>query len=146
NITIYWYEHGWFWFIPLIHGDTSIGMVTWPYHMKTRGKRSLQQFLLDNIATCAPLQERMSAAKLSRPVEATGNFSYISQRCHGRNYLMLGDAYAFIDPVFSSGVWLAMHSGVVGAHTVDTCLRQPKQAATALKRFDRDMRHGPKAF
>src|SRR5690606_20167848 len=89
---------------------------------------------------------RMSAAKLSRPVEATGNFSYISQRCHGRNYLMLGDAYAFIDPVFSSGVWLAMHSGVVGAQTVDTCLRQPKQAATALKRFDRDMRHGPKAF
>ena len=146
NITIYWFEHGWFWFIPLASGDTSIGVVTWPYHMKSRGKRNLQQFLLDNIATCAPLQARMQQAELSHAVEATGNFSYVSQRCHGRSYLMLGDAFAFIDPVFSSGVWLAMHSGVVGAETVDTCLRQPQRAAAALKHFDRTMRLGPKAF
>ncbi|UCU96227.1 NAD(P)/FAD-dependent oxidoreductase [Hydrogenophaga taeniospiralis] len=146
NITIFWFAHGWFWFIPLTNGTTSIGMVTWPYHMKTRGQRSLQQFMMDNIATCAPLVERLKDARQVSPAEATGNFSYVSQSNHGPSYLMLGDAYAFIDPVFSSGVWLAMHSAVVGADTVDTCLREPRRAGAALKRFDRVMRHGPREF
>jgi flavin-dependent dehydrogenase len=146
NIAVHWFEQGWFWFIPLADGITSIGMVTWPHHMKSRGQRSLEQFFLDNIAQSPKLQERLAHAQLVSKVEATGNFSYISKRCHGANFLMLGDAYAFIDPVFSSGVWLAMHSGLVGAQTIDTCLRQPQQAQAALKRFDRVMRHGPRAF
>ena len=146
NITIFWFEHGWFWFIPMMNDTTSVGMVTWPYHMKTKGARSLQQFLLDNIATCPALAERLKDAQLMTEVEATGNFSYVSERTHGANYLLLGDAYAFIDPVFSSGVWLAMNSGVIGAEAVDACLRNPAAAPAALKRFDAQMRHGPKQF
>ena len=146
NISILWFEHGWFWFIPMSGGVTSVGMVTWPYHMKTRNGRSLEQFLMDNIARCAPLQERLAQAERITRAEATGNFSYAATRNHGANYLMLGDAFAFIDPVFSSGVWLAMHGGVVGAETVDSCLRQPRRAARALRRFDRVSRHGPKHF
>ncbi|MDP2066154.1 MAG: NAD(P)/FAD-dependent oxidoreductase [Burkholderiaceae bacterium] len=146
NITIFWFEHGWFWFIPLVNGHTSVGMVTWPYHMKTRNQRSLQQFLLDNIALNTALAERLQNASLVSPAEATGNFSYASQSTHGPNYLLLGDAYAFIDPVFSSGVWLAMHSGVAGAEAIDTCLKQPTQAASALKRFDHLTRHGLKEY
>jgi 2-polyprenyl-6-methoxyphenol hydroxylase-like FAD-dependent oxidoreductase len=79
-------------------------------------------------------------------VEATGNFSYVCDHTHGSNYLLLGDAYTFIDPVFSSGVMLAMQSAFVGADTVDTCLRHPQQAAAALKKFDRTMRLGPREF
>ncbi len=146
NISIFWFNHGWFWFIPLHDGTTSVGMVTWPYHMKTKGERSLEQFLLENIATCAALSERLTSATLTESVSATGNFSYISKRTHGRNHLLLGDAYAFIDPVFSSGVWLAMNSGVLGAEAINTCLRQPAQADTALKQFDRQMKHGPREF
>ena len=146
NITIFWFDHGWFWFIPLVDGVTSIGMVTWPYFMKTRGKRSLTQFLQDGIASCPGLAARMKSAILVNEVEATGNFSYTSAHNHGRNYVMLGDAYAFVDPVFSSGVMLAMHSGVVAAETVDTCLKTPHKAAAALKHFDRQMRHGPTQF
>jgi 2-polyprenyl-6-methoxyphenol hydroxylase-like FAD-dependent oxidoreductase len=59
---------------------------------------------------------------------------------------MIGDAFAFIDPVFSSGVMLAMQGGFVGADTIDTCLRQPAKAAAALARFDREIRRGPKEF
>jgi hypothetical protein len=70
----------------------------------------------------------------------------VCDHSHGSNYLLLGDAYTFIDPVFSSGVMLAMHSAFVGADTVDTCLRDPRHAAAALKNFDRSMRIGPKAF
>jgi len=146
NITIFWFEHGWFWFIPLADGTTSVGAVTWPYYLKTRNKKPLEQFLRETIALCAPLSERLQHAQLTSPVEATGNFSYVCDRTHGNNYLLLGDAYTFIDPVFSSGVMLAMQSAFAGADTVDTCLRYPRQAAVALKKFDRTMRIGPKEF
>ncbi|MBP8169128.1 MAG: tryptophan 7-halogenase [Azonexus sp.] len=146
NISIFWFEHGWFWFIPMMNDVTSIGMVTWPYFMKTRGQRSIEQFLRDGIAMCPPLAERLKMATLVNEVEATGNFSYVSERNHGANYLLLGDAYAFIDPVFSSGVLLAMNSGVIGADAIDTCLSKPAEAPAALKRFDELMKHGPKEF
>jgi flavin-dependent dehydrogenase len=146
HITIYWFEHGWFWFIPLADGATSVGAVAWPYYLKTRGKKSRAQFLQETIALCAPLSKRLQHAQLASPVEATGNYSYVCDRTHGSNYLLLGDAYTFIDPVFSSGVMLAMHSAFVGADTVDTCLRRPQHAAAALKNFDHSMRIGPKAF
>ena len=146
NITIFWFEHGWFWFIPMMNDTTSIGMVTWPYYMKTIGDRNIEQFLMDGIAMCPALSERLKEAKLVNKVEATGNFSYVSERNHGQNYMLLGDAYAFIDPVFSSGVLLAMNSGVIGAEAIDTCLREPARAAAALKRFDALMKHGPKEF
>ncbi len=146
NISIFWFEHGWFWFIPMMNDVTSIGMVTWPYFMKTRGQRSIEQFLRDGIAMCPPLAERLKMATLVNEVEATGNFSYVSERNHGANYLLLGDAYAFIDPVFSSGVLLAMNSGVIGADAIDTCLSKPADAPAALKRFDELMKHGPKEF
>jgi flavin-dependent dehydrogenase len=146
NITIFWFEHGWFWFIPMQGDITSVGMVTWPYFMKTRGQRNIEQFLRDGIELCPALAERLKMATLVNQVEATGNFSYVSERNHGANYLLLGDAYAFIDPVFSSGVLLAMNSGVIGAEAIDTCLRKPAEAAAALKRFDALMKHGPKEF
>jgi flavin-dependent dehydrogenase len=146
NITIFWFEHGWFWFIPLSDGTTSVGAVTWPYYLKTRKEKSLEQFFQETIAMCAPLSERLQHAQLTSTVEATGNFSYLCDRTHGSNYLLLGDAYAFIDPVFSSGVMMAMQSAFVGADTVDTCLRHPELAGKALKKFDKTMRIGPKEF
>ena len=146
NITIFWFEHGWFWFIPMMNGITSIGMVTWPYFMKTRGERSIEQFMRDGMVMCPKLTERMTDAVLVNEIEATGNFSYVSERNHGANYMLLGDAYAFIDPVFSSGVMLAMNSGVLAAEAIDTCLRKPAEAPAALKRFDALMKHGPKEF
>ena len=145
NISIFWFEHGWFWLIPLSDGATSVGAVTWPYYMKRRDK-PVCEFFLDTIATCPALAERLSDAQVVSEVEATGNYSYVCDRTHGPGFLLLGDAYAFIDPVFSSGVMLAMQSAFTGAETVDQCLREPARAAQALARFDRAMRHGPREF
>lgn len=145
NITVFWFDHGWFWFIPLADGTTSIGAVCWPYYLKSR-KKSPKEFFMDTIAMCAPLAERLKGATLVSEVTATGNYSYSSKRSSGKNYLMLGDAFAFIDPVFSSGVFLAMNSAFVGADTVDACLKQPQTAYSALKKFDKVMRDGPKIF
>lgn len=146
NITIFWFEHGWFWFIPLMDGVTSIGMVTWPYYFKTRSGRSLSQFLQDSIAMCPALTERLQGAEIVNEAEATANFSYSASRSSGNNYLLLGDAFAFVDPVFSSGVWLAMNSGVAAAETVDRIFQKPAEKAAALKAFERLMQRGPKEF
>jgi len=145
NITVFWFDHGWFWFIPLSDGATSIGAVCWPYYMKTR-KTDPAQFLMDTISLCPALAARLAHAQLASPVTATGNYSYSAKRTVGDNYLMLGDAFAFIDPVFSSGVFLAMHGAFVGAETIATCLDEPRKAASALKRFDAITRRGPKVF
>ena len=145
HISIFWFEHGWFWFIPLADGATSVGAVIWPAHLRTRQK-PVHDFFLDLIATCPALATRLKNAELVSEVEATGNFSYSCDHSHGTHYLLLGDAYAFIDPVFSSGVMMAMKSAFEGAEAVDTCLRRPEKAATALKQFDKTMKHGPKEF
>jgi flavin-dependent dehydrogenase len=145
HISIYWFEHGWFWFIPLSDGATSVGAVVWPYYLKSRTV-PVRDFLLATIALCPPLAQRLSGAQLINEVQATGNYSYHCTRSHGARYLLLGDAYAFIDPMFSSGVMLAMHSAFAGAETVDTCLRQPARAAAALRRFDEIMRRGPREY
>ncbi|MGA2562185.1 MAG: NAD(P)/FAD-dependent oxidoreductase [Steroidobacteraceae bacterium] len=145
HISIYWFDHGWFWFIPLSDGATSVGAVVWPYYLKSRTV-PVRDFLLATIALCPPLAQRLSGAQLISEVQATGNYSYHCTRSHGARYLLLGDAYAFIDPMFSSGVMLAMHSAFAGAETVDTCLREPARAAAALRAFDQTMRRGPREY
>ena len=145
NIGIYWFDHGWFWFIPLRDGTTSVGAVVWPRYMKTR-VAPLPEFFLATIAQCPPLADRLRDAALVSEVHATGNYAYACDATHGGNYLLVGDAYTFIDPVFSSGVMLAMNSGAAAAETVAACRANPARAAQALKRFDRLVRHGPKQF
>jgi flavin-dependent dehydrogenase len=145
NITIYWFDHGWFWLIPLADGTTSVGAVVWPYYLKSRSG-TVRDFFLASIALCPPLAQRLAAATLVSEVEATGNYSYACDRSHGANYFLVGDAYCFIDPVFSSGVMLAMNSAVAAAEAIHTCRTQPGEARAALKRFDRVLRHGPKEF
>jgi flavin-dependent dehydrogenase len=147
NITILWFDHGWFWFIPLADGTTSIGAVCWPYYLKSRHKKPLPEFFRDTIALCPELAKRLAGAELvDNLVHATGNYSYTSTRSSGERYLMLGDAYAFIDPVFSSGVYLAMQSAFEGAGVIEIALDQPRAAAAARARFDKRMRFGPREF
>jgi flavin-dependent dehydrogenase len=100
----------------------------------------------DNARRSRALAKRLKDAELVSDLEATGNFSYSCDHSHGANYMLLGDAYAFIDPVFSSGVLLAMNSAFTGAETVDSCLRQLDKGALALKRFDHTMKHGQMEF
>ncbi len=145
HITIFWFEHGWFWFIPLRDGTTSVGATVWPYFLKGRDK-PLKAFFLDTIAMCPALSERLEGAELVSEVEATGNFSYVTDHTHGDNYVLLGDAFAFIDPVFSSGVMLAMQGAIGAAEAIDTLLREPARRREALTRFDRMARHGPREF
>jgi flavin-dependent dehydrogenase len=146
NITIFWFEHGWFWFIPLADGTTSVGAVCWPYYLKSRQK-PLPEFFADTIALCPALAARLAnASPVDGRVYATGNYSYASAQSSGERFLLIGDAYAFVDPVFSSGVYLAMQSAFDGARVVEAVL-DGKPDASALRRdFDRRVQHGPREF
>ena len=147
NISICWFAHGWFWFIPLADGTTSVGAVCWPYYLKSRDKKPLKEFFFDTIATCPVLVERLKNATLvDDTVHATGNFSYSSTHCTGERYLMLGDAYTFIDPMFSTGVYLAMYSAFEGADLVATALDRPAALSAERKGFEAMMRKGPREF
>lgn len=145
NISMFWFEHGWFWFIPLLDGTTSVGAVCWPYYMKSRNTDPTA-FFMQTVAMVPKLAERLRDATLVHEVTATGNYSYCAKRMYGDRHILVGDAYTFIDPVFSSGVLLAMNSAEVGADAVDAYLRDPQQAPALLRRFDRIVRGGMHSF
>lgn len=145
NISIYWFDHGWIWFIPLARGITSVGAVCWPYYLKTR-QGALDEFFDATVAQVPALQERLAGARRVAPVTATGNYSYDGRSACGKNYVMVGDAFAFVDPIFSSGVYLAMTSAVAAAEAVDTALRDPARAAGLMRAHERRMRRGIAIF
>jgi flavin-dependent dehydrogenase len=146
NITIIWFQHGWFWVIPLADGSTSVGAVCWPYYLKTRNK-PLLEFFRDTLAMSPGLTRRLKNAELiDDRVHATGNYSYLTTHCAGPRYALLGDAYAFIDPVFSSGVYLAMKSAFAVVPLVEATLDRPAEAARQRRQFERVVQHGPREF
>jgi flavin-dependent dehydrogenase len=147
NISVYWFEHGWFWMIPLRDGSTSVGAVCRPEYLKQR-KNSPAEYLLQTIALGHPeMRHRMrNATLIGNEARATGNYSYQSRGMRGERYIMVGDAYAFVDPVFSSGVMLGMSSSVRGAAAVDAWLRNDPVAESLFRNFERMVRRGVKTF
>ena len=145
NISVYWFEHGWFWLIPLPDGIMSVGAVCWPEYLKTRDC-SPAEFLARTLAFSPSLSERMKEAELEGGVRATGNFTYFSKTAAGEGFLLVGDAFAFLDPVFSSGVHLALTGAFKAAETVDAILDHPEQAVRLVRQYERYMRRGMKMF
>lgn len=146
SISICWFEHGWFWFIPLADGTTSVGAVCWAYYLKARDK-PLKEYFFDTIAMCPELHDRLKDASLvDDKVHATGNFSYSSTHATGEGYLMVGDAFTFIDPMFSTGVFLAMQNAFDGAQLVQVALDRPAELPAARSALERRMRMGPRDY
>jgi flavin-dependent dehydrogenase len=149
NISVYWFEHGWYWMIPLKDGAMSVGAVCWPYYLKSRTK-PVDDFLWDTLRLNPLLAARMKNARLMAPALATGNFSYQAQQMYGDGWLLIGDAYAFIDPVFSSGVFLGMNSAEMAIKMVDEMLRKGDVSVAAnaapLRDYEKKIRRGLKTF
>lgn len=149
NISIYWFDHGWYWMIPLRDGAMSVGAVCWSYYLKSR-KKPVDEFLWDTLNMNPMVAERMQGAKLMAPALATGNFSYQAETMYGDGWMIVGDAFAFIDPVFSSGVYLAMNSAERGAKVIDEMLRKGDVTVAGnrrlLRHYERTIRNGLKTF
>jgi flavin-dependent dehydrogenase len=146
NISMYRFEHGWMWMIPLPEGVMSVGAVCWPDYLKQRKGRTVE-FLLETLQRNPALWQRMQRAELiGGEVRVTGNYSYDSSCMGGPGWVLVGDAFAFIDPVFSSGVYLAMSGAEQAAQVVDVALREPAAEPALLRRLERRQRAGMERF
>jgi len=145
NISIYWFQHGWVWLIPLKDGVMSVGCVCWPEYLKTRNS-DLETFLQTSLSLIPEVEQRMKGAQLDGEVQATGNYSYQSSIMSGDGFLLIGDAYAFVDPVFSSGVYLAMQSATRGAELVNQLLNGEINNKQLISQFENSVNEEVKAF
>jgi 2-polyprenyl-6-methoxyphenol hydroxylase-like FAD-dependent oxidoreductase len=122
--------------IPLSGKTTSIGVV-----MDTEKFRSLKKGPQEALAHCIAEQpvvnKSMSSARRVTEVYATGDFSYRNKRLTGDRWLLAGDAAGFVDPVFSSGVYLALLSGEQAADSLNLVLDQPRNRAKAFRHYER---------
>ncbi|HXC22297.1 MAG TPA: NAD(P)/FAD-dependent oxidoreductase [Steroidobacteraceae bacterium] len=145
NISIYRFDHGWMWMIPLPDGVMSVGAVCRPEYLKQRKGRTVE-YLLDTLKQSAGLWRRMERAELIGEVRVTGNYSYDSTSMGGPGWVLVGDAFAFLDPVFSSGVYLAMSGAETAAAVVDTALKEPRREKALLRKLERRQRAGMRRF
>jgi flavin-dependent dehydrogenase len=126
----------WCWVIPMAEGKWSVGVV-----MDHDRFRSLQVSPEDAFEQCVQKQpevyNRIGQAKRFTPVRATADFSYRVRRMFGDRWLMAGDAAGFIDPVFSSGVYIATYSGEQAAMALKTALERPRARKRAFRRYQR---------
>jgi flavin-dependent dehydrogenase len=142
NISIYSFEHGWMWMIPLPDGVMSVGAVCRPDYLKTRRGRTTE-FLFETLKLSPALWARLDHAELiDGEVRVTGNYSYGATTLGGRGWMLVGDAFAFLDPVFSSGVYLAMSGAEQVATVVDVALRNPACEARLQRQLEKRLRAG----
>ena len=145
NITVQRFEHGWMWLIPLRADVMSIGAVCFPEYLKTR-RGDNEAFLMRTLESEPAAWNRMANAIRVAPVHVTGNYSYTCTRMTGPGWVMVGDAYAFVDPVFSSGVYLGMNSAEQAADVVDGALRDPSREAALQRAMTRRLKRGLRHF
>lgn len=126
----------WFWMIPLTDTRTSIGVV-----MDTiafRAEKLSPEAALEKFIQEQPImRERMKDATRVSPVYSAGDYSYRNSTLHGDRWLLVGDAAGFIDPVFSSGVFLAIMSAEKAADALDEALRDESQRARLFRQYSR---------
>ena len=122
NILSAAFGEGWFWFIPLHDGTTSVGAVVDAKRFAAEAAGDPAALYHRLVAACAPVAERVRHAGLVSPIRVIRDYSYCSQRFYGPGYLLAGDAACFIDPVFSTGVQLACLSGYLAARAIGAVL------------------------
>ncbi len=138
-ISIHLAENGWFWFIPLPDGVTSVGFVGNQAAFRRRGA-DIEEFFRARIAASPSVAQRMAPAVALGAVTATGNYSYRARAAGGDGYFLIGDAFAFIDPIFSSGVMLAMRGAELGAGVASAWLADRRAGLRLARQAEARMR------
>ena len=126
----------WFWMIPLTQERMSIGIVLDAEIFK-QSMKSPEQFLEDALAEQPLIAERMVDARRVSPVNVAADFSYRNLKLAGDRWLLAGDAAGFIDPVFSSGVFLAVLAGEQAADALNIVLDHPLKAPKEFGRYEK---------
>ncbi len=109
---------GWFWWIPLHDDMASVGLVCSPETLSPKSGANYAEVFEREIKACEPIGSRLESAEIVGAPRVISDFSYRSSRMAGPGYILIGDAYGFLDPVFSTGVHLALKSGEMAADAI----------------------------
>ena len=145
------HKDSWFWYIPLPYDRVSVGVVgDLDYLLQDRresdGTLSHQAIFDEELAKCPALEPRIADARQLFPVKVTKDFSYRANRIAGDGWVLVGDAFGFLDPVYSSGLFLALKSGEMAADTINDALEKPDFSAEQLGSFGPDFVGGMEAI
>jgi flavin-dependent dehydrogenase len=136
-ITVHLAADGWFWMIPLPDGVMSVGFVGNADVFKGRGGGGTKALYQERLDRSPSVAARMAGAERISDIISTGNYSYRATRAWGEGWMLAGDAFAFLDPVFSSGVLLAMSSGELAADVADAWLTEPARGRVMARQAER---------
>lgn len=127
-------KQGWWWYIPQ-HDDTvSIGVVT-PFDDLFKGRRSHEQIFNEQKSLCPEVEKRLATGERAKGYYATKDYSYRSSKVAGNGWVLIGDAFGFLDPLYSSGVLLALKSGELAADAIADGLKTGDTSAEQLGRW-----------
>ena len=135
----------WFWLIPISAEKTSVGCVM--DQAEFAAHKMPPPELFESIWKSSPvLRERMEKAEPAGPIQTASDFSYYNQRYVGKRLMRVGDAAGFMDPIFSAGVFLAMYSGRMAAHTINDLLGAERNVAARLNAYEKRLRRSMKFY
>ncbi len=144
-------KDSWFWSIPLPYNRTSIGVVgELDYLLQNRrehnGKLNAQKIFDEELEKCQPLKQRLEGSKQLFPIQTTKDFSYRASRIAGQNWVLIGDAFGFLDPVYSTGLFLALKSGEMAADVIVDAFRSNDYSEAKLGSWGQVFVDGMEAF
>jgi flavin-dependent dehydrogenase len=127
-------KKGWWWYIPQ-HDDTiSVGVVA-PFDYLFKGRGSHEQVYNEEVEACPAVKERVSLGQRATGYFATKDYSYRSKQVAGHGWVLVGDAFGFLDPLYSSGVLLALRSGEMAADAIAEGLAKADVSADQLGKW-----------
>jgi flavin-dependent dehydrogenase len=129
-------RQGWFWYIPLHNDIISVGIVA-PFEElfnKQRGN-DYEKIYNEELDKCPACRERVAIGRRVAGFYATKDYSYKATQCAGDGWVLVGDAYGFLDPLYSSGVLLALKSGQLAADTIVESLQKGDVSAEQLGKW-----------
>ena len=133
---------GWFWYIPLENDITSVGVVADPgYLLKDRGQ-DLAKIYHEEIEKCEAVRKRVSEGTRADKIYSILDYSYRSKRNAGDGFIIIGDAYGFLDPIYSSGVLLALKMAELAADAIHDAFKHDDFSAERLGQFQTKLDHG----
>lgn len=126
-------KHGWFWYIPLHDDVVSVGVVApHDYLFSGRHTKDLKTIYFEEVAKCPGVQPRIATAERVAPFRAAKEYSYRSRQVAGDGWVLVGDAFGFLDPLYSSGILLALKSGACAADAIAEGLSRGDTSAAQL--------------
>jgi len=132
-------KNGWFWYIPLHNNIVSVGVVaSWDYLFTSRPTKDHEAIYFEEVDRCPGLKPRLASAKRAGPFRAAKEYSYRSKQVAGDGWVLVGDAFGFLDPLYSSGVLLALKSGSLAADAVVEGLENKDLSAGQLGKWGPD--------